>query len=244
MRNVRGIRFAAAAAIALIAGIAIISQVFAQMPTVVVSSATINPGASGTLNLTARDIGAPGLGAWEIGITYDASLVTATACAPQAGSVCNPNFASNRVQVVGANPAGLVGTTSLANITFRCNGEGTTELNVVIDVFSDATTGGPRPINPGINAGRITCEDSVGLPAVPTTQPRPTAAPGDDTDTDDDVDDEPQATAVSTLPSSGSGTGSSSITSWLIAALATLGLVTLVSLGASRMFAQHTDSRD
>lgn len=238
MRNVKGIRLAAAAVIALIAGIAIITQVSAQLPTVVVSSATINPGATSTVNLTARDIGSPGLGAWELGITYDSSVVTATACTAQAGSLCNENFASNRVQVVGANAGGLVGTNVLANITFRCNGEGTTELTVIIDEFADATPGALRPIGPGINAGRITCEDSVGLPDIPT--PRPTATDDDDDDVDDDGDD---ATVI-VLPSSGSSTGSSSVVGWLIAALATLGLVTLVSLGASRMFAQRADSRD
>ena len=239
MSSVKGIRLAAAAVIALIAGIAIITQVSAQLPTIVVSSATINPGSTGNINLSARDIGPPGLGAWEIGVVYDSSVVTATACTAQAGSICNENFASNRVQVVGANPTGLPGTNVLANITFRCNGEGTTELTVIIDEFADATTGGPRPIGPGINAGRITCEDSAGLPDIP--RPRPTATDDDDDDGDDDGDD---GDDVTTLPSSGAGTGSSSVVSWLIAALATLGLVTLISLGASRMFAQRADSRD
>ena len=238
MRSVKGIRLAAAAIIALIAGIAIITQVSAQLPTVVVSSATINSSSTGTINLSARDIGPPGLGAWEIGVVYDSSVVTATACTAQAGSICNENFASNRVQVVGANPTGLPGTNVLANITFRCNGEGTTELTVIIDEFADATIGGPRPIGPGINAGRITCEDSAGLPDIP--RPRPTATDDDD----DDGDDGDDGDDVTTLPSSGAGTGSSSVVSWLIAALATLGLVTLVSLGASRMFAQRADSRD
>ena len=242
MRNVKGIRLAAAAVIALIAGIAIITQVSAQLPTVVVSSATINSSSAGTINLSARDIGPPGLGAWEIGVVYDSSVVTATACTAQAGSICNENFASNRVQVVGANPTGLPGTNVLANITFRCNGEGTTELTVIIDEFADATTGGPRPIGPGINAGRITCADSAGLPDVPT--PRPRATDDDDDDGDDDDGDDGDGTTIITLPSSGAGSGSSSIVGWLIAALATLGLVTLVSLGASRMFAERADSRD
>lgn len=237
MRNLKGIRFAAAAVVALIVSIVIITQVAAQLPTIVVGSATVNPGSTGTVNLTARDIGSPGLAAWEIGITYDSSVVTATACAAQAGSICNENFASNRVQVVGANPGGLTGTTILANISFRCNGEGVTDLTVVIDELADATPGDPRPIGPGINAGRITCEDSVGLPPVPTT--RPTEVPDDD-----DADDADDASVIVTLPESGTGTGSSSVVGWLIAALATLGLVTLVSLGASRMFAQRADSRD
>ena len=233
MRSVKGIKFAAAAVIALIAGIIVITQASAQLPTVKVGSATINPGSTGSVDLSARDIGPPGLGAWEIGITFDSSVVTATACGAQAGSVCNPNFASNRVQVTGANASGFQGTTVLANITFRCNGEGSSVLTVVLDEFADSTPGGPRPIGPGINAGRITCEDSAGMPAVPTA--RPTVAPDDDDD-----DDSP----VISLPDTGTGTGSSGVTSWLIAALASLGLVTLVSLGASRLFAQRADNRN
>ncbi len=236
MRNLKGIKLAAAAVIGLIAGIAIIAQASAQQPMVVASSAVINLGGSATISLSARDIAPPGLGAWEIGVVYDSSVVTATACSPAGGSLCNEDFAPNRVQVVGANAGGLPGTNVLANITFRCTGEGTADLTVVIDEFSDATLGGPLPIGPGINAGRITCQESEGLPDVPT--PRPTATDDDD-DGDDDGDD-----GVIILPKSGAGTGSSSVMSWLIAALATLGLVTLVSLGASRMFAQRADTRE
>lgn len=227
MSRLKGLRIASAVAIALIAGIVIISQVFAQLPTVKVTSATINPNATGSVDLEARDIGAPGLGAWEIGITYDSSLLTAVSCSGSEGSVCNTNFASNRVQVAGANASGLQGTTVLASITFRCNREGAGELSIVLDEFADATTGAPRPIGPGINAGRITCEDSAGLPAVPTSPP-----------VDDDDDDDP----VTGFPSTGSGTGSSSSVNWVIAALAALGLVTVTALGASQLFAQRADN--
>ena len=225
MSRMKGFRIAAAAAIALIAGIVIISQVSAQLPVLKVTSATINPAATGSVDIEARDIGPPGLGAWEIGITYDSSLLTAVSCAGSEGSVCNVNFASNRVQVAGANASGLQGTTVLASITFRCNREGSSELSIVLDEFADATTGGPRPIGPGINAGRITCEDSAGLPDVPSS-------PSVDEDDDD----------VVALPSSGAGSSGSSSVNWLIASLAALGLVTVTALGASRLFAQHADN--
>ncbi len=223
MMTVKTLRLAAAAAVALIAGFIIISQVAAQLPTVKVTSATINPGATGDVNLEARDIASPGLGAWDVGIIYDSSLLTAVSCSGEEGSVCNTNFASNRVQIVGANAGGLDGTNVLASITFRCNGEGSAELSIVIDEFSDATTGGPRPIGPGINAGRVTCADSTGLPDVPSA------------DDDDGVE-------VNGLPSSGSGTGSSSTSNWLIAAAASLGLLTIVSFGAARLSAQRRDA--
>ncbi len=228
--NMKALRIAAAAAIALIAGIIIISQVSAQLPTVKVTSATINPSATGSVEVQAVDIGPPGLGAWEIGVTYDSSLLTAVSCTGAQGSVCNTNFGSNRVQIAGANASGLQGTSVLASINFRCNREGVGDLTIVLDEFADATTGGPRPIGPGINAGRITCEDSAGLPDVPTSPPA-----------DDDDDGEAPITG---LPDSGTGTGSSSSVNWIIAALAALGLVTVTALGASRLFAQHADNRN
>ncbi len=230
MRTVKALRVAVAAAVALIAGIIIISQVSAGASALVkVSSATISPGSTGDVNLEARDIGSPGLGAWEVGIIYDSSLLTAVSCSGEEGSVCNTNFASNRVQVVGANASGIDGTNVLATITFRCNREGSAELTLIIDEFADATTGGPQPLSPDINSGRVTCEDAAGLPDVPSS---PSA--------DDDDDDEGPVTG---LPSSGvGGSSSSSSVNWLIAAAASLGLVTIVSFGAARVFAQRRDA--
>ncbi len=224
MRIVNASRFAAAVAVALIAGLGIISHVSEQLPVLKVTSATASLSASTEVDVEARDIGSPGLGAWEIGVVYDSSLLTAVSCSGQQGSVCNANFAANRVQIVGANASGLQGTNVLASITFRCNGEGSSDLSIVIDELSDATIGGPSPIGPGINAGRITCAESSGLPDRPSSS-------------DDDDDDE-----VTTLPSSGQGTGRPNTVNWLIAAAASLGLVTIVSFGAARLFATRRDA--
>ena len=224
MRIVNALRFAAAVTVALIAGIVIISHVSAQLPVLKVTSITISTGASGEVDVEARDIGTPGLGAWEIGVIYDSTLLTAVSCTGAQGSVCNTSFASNRVQIVGANASGLQGTNILASITFRCNGEGSADLSIVIDELSDATIGGPSPIGPGINGGRVTCAESSGLPDMPSSS-------------DDDDDDE-----VTTLPSSGQGTGRPNTVNWLIAAAASLGLVTILSFGAARLFATRGDA--
>lgn len=229
MRTVKALRLAAAVAVALIAGIVIVSHVSAQLPVLRVTSATASPGASAEVDVEARDFGTPGLGAWEIGVVYDSSLLTAVSCAGQQGSVCNTTFASNRVQIVGANASGLQGTNVLASITFRCNGEGSSDLSIVIDELSDATIGGPSPIGPGINAGRVTCVESSGLPDVPSS---PSSDDGDDA----------AAEVITTLPSSGQGTGRPNTVNWLIAAAASLGLVTIVSFGAARLFAQRRDA--
>jgi hypothetical protein len=237
MRNLLGMRGVVAAVIAVFAAALIVTQVSAQVPTVKVTSATANPGTTATVNLQAISIGPPGLGAWEVGITYNTNVLTATACSPSAGSVCNADFAPGQVQVAGASGNGLLGTNNLAGISFRCNSVGVSDLNIVLDEFADSTTGSPRPIGPAINAGRITCTNSSGLPDVPTSPPSSTATPvptADDGDT-------PAPTA---LPNSGGGVGGaggSSTGNWLIAALATLGLVTVAAFGASRLFAQRAN---
>ena len=213
-----------AAVIALGAVLLAASQAYAQSEAVSVGSATITPGASSTVALESINIASPGLGAWEIGITYDASVVTALSCSESSGSVCNANFASNRVQVTGASAGGLTGNATLASITFECITEGTSVLAVVLDVFADATVGSPQPISPGVQNGLITCTDPAGLPDGGPSTPRPT----------------PTATpvVVTTLPDTGTGTGESATLSWTIAGLSFAGLATLAmitGIGALRL---------
>lgn len=211
-----------AAVIALGAVLLAASQAYAQSEAVSVGSATINPGASNSVDVQSINIASPGLGAWEIGITYDPSVVTALSCSESSGSVCNANFASNRVQVTGASAGGLTGDATLASITFECLTTGTSVLTVSLDVFADATIGGPQPIGPAIQNGLITCTDSGGLPdGGATPRPMPTSAP-----------------VVTTLPDSGTGTGGNATLNWTIAGLAFAGLATLATvsgIGALRL---------
>ncbi len=203
------------AVIALGAVLLAASQAYAQSEAVSVGSATINPGASNSVDVQSINIASPGLGAWEIGITYDPSVVTPLSCSESSGSVCNANFASNRVQIVGASAGGLTGDATLASITFECITEGTSVLAISLDVFADATEGGPQPISPGIQNGLITCTDSSGLPGGPSTpRPRPTSTP----------------VVVITLPDTGTGTGGSATLNWTIAGLSFAGLATLAMM--------------
>ena len=210
-----------AAVIALGAVLLAASQASAQSEAITAGSATINPGASNTIDVQSINIASPGLGAWEIGITYDASVVAALSCAESSGSVCNVNFSAHRVQFTGASAGGLTGNATLASITFACLTEGTSVLTVVIDVLADATLGDPQPISPAVQNGLITCTDASGLPDEGTT-PRPTSTP----------------VVVVELPSSGAGTGQSATFSWTIAGLLFTGLATLAILtgfGALRL---------
>ncbi len=231
MNRLVRISFGAVAVLTLVLGVGLLaaSHVSAQSESVSISRITNAPGASGTVDLSALGIGSAGLGAWEIGILYDPALVTPTTCSPQQGGVCNLSFTSNQIQVVGASGSGLTGDTTLANITFQCgSSEGTSPLTLVVSVLADATPGGPQPISADIANGSVTCTDIAG-PA-----PQPTSS------TDDDA--EPTATeapAVS-LPETGSGgSGGGSAIAWLIAVLASTGLLAIVTLGALRLRARQ-----
>ena len=215
-----------AAVIALGAVLLAASQAYAQSEAVTVGSATINPGASNSVDVQSINFASPGLGAWEIGITYDAFVVTVLSCSESSGSVCNANFASGRVQVTGASAGGLTGDATLASITFACITEGTSVLAVVLDVLADATVGSPQPISPGIQNGLITCTESGGLPDGPST-PRPTATPA----------------VVTSMPSAGTGAGESATVNWTIAGLAFAGVATLATVsGIAALRRQHDRS--
>ena len=133
----------------------------AQTEAVQVGSASIAPGAEGSVAVQALDIADPGLGAWSIDITYDAAVVTAVDCDASAGGVCNPAYDSDTVRVVGANASGLEGDSELASISFRCDVEGTSALDIAIVNFADATPGDLQPIAADTIDGTVTCSASA-----------------------------------------------------------------------------------
>jgi hypothetical protein len=89
-------------------------------------------GASGdqiTVRLEALGVPEPGLGVFNIDITYDPNVASPVACQKDpAGTidavVCNTAFSGNAVRVGGfQTSAGLTGTVALADITFRLVGK-------------------------------------------------------------------------------------------------------------------------
>lgn len=218
VRGGLGLRFVAAVAIVLAAGLALAGEAAAQE--VDIGRATVAQGSQATVSLQALDIGAPGLGAWEIGVIYDPSVVSAVSCSPQSGSVCNAAFGSSEVRVVGASGAGRQGDSTLASITFRCDAEGTSPLTLNVVEFANSTIGSPQDISAQINGGSIVCTEPGSAPPGPP-----------DGDGVDDTTEEPAPTtttpAVSGLPESGSGSGGSGGLGWLIATLAAIGIASL-----------------
>jgi hypothetical protein len=221
----RGLLAAAAVVLALGAGLLIASQASAASATISVDSITVAPGEQGSVNLDALNATSPGLGAWEIDIVYNPAVVTAVACSPQNGSVCNPDYASNTVRIVGASAGGLLGNKTLGSITFSCDSEGSSALSLNIMVLADATAAAPVPMSHQAQNGAITCS-SAQPPVVPTS------TPGGPTE-----EAEPTATAlvVTGLPPSGSGGSNDGAMDWLVAVSAGAALAAIAGFGALRL---------
>jgi len=144
----------------------IASQAFAADPWVSIGDGATDTGAKVSVNLTASDIGDPGLGAWSIDIMYDPDVVTAVDCenGPDQIAVCNPDYRDDTVRVAGASAGGITGDIQLAEITFRCGDSvGDTALTIDLPDFSDATPGDLQTIDAATNNGSISC--GVALPA-------------------------------------------------------------------------------
>jgi hypothetical protein len=213
MKNVR-LGLAGVLAAALVAGSAflVVSQASAVSGTLSISSPAIAPGGQGVADLRSN-VPTLGLGSWTVDITYDPTKISVVGCLPpQPHSVCNPNFASNKVRIAGASSSGLIGDTSLATITFHMLGAttstcGSSPLTLSTSVFADATVGNPQNITlTATTNGTITCAAAA------------------------------TATPLPALVQSGTGPGSDNgfTYGWLIVGLVSAGLAALAGYGALR----------
>ena len=241
----------AAVVLAVSAGL-LITQVSAQQESISVGSASAAVGGEATVTIQANGIAAPGLGAWTIDLTYDAALLTALACIPEHGGVCNPMFDPGVVRVTGASAGGVAGDNTLASITFRCDAAGTSALTANVDLLVDATVGDPQFIDHGVTNGSVTCGGAQPPPSSDvfdcadfayqdTAQVIFEADPSDphnlDPDTDgiacEELPPRPDA-PVGGFPSVGAGgdgtPSAARVVNWLTAALAGISLAGLASI--------------
>lgn len=151
------LRAATALALALLGALLISSQASAQEETISIGRITVAADAQGEVDLEALNIEWPGLAAWMIDISYDASVVTPVICIARGGGVCNPQFASGTARIIGATATGLQGDTTLANLTFRCNREGSTALSLNVQELFDARAGDPQRIDAAVVSGAVSC---------------------------------------------------------------------------------------
>ena len=187
------------AAAVVIGGVLLPALAGAAQGTLRIDSAQAGVGQSADIMLSARDVGAPGIGAWTIDVSYDPATLSVVECRAEHGGICNEVFAEDVVRIAGISLGGLVGDSELAAISFRCEQAGVSLLGITIDVFSDASLGGPQPIDTSVLSGSLTCSDepppptptavaptATDVPAEPTAS-EPDKVPGD-ADCDEDVD--------------------------------------------------------
>lgn len=188
-------------------------QAAGQGETIQIGSLSMAVGEEGAVDLDALAMAAPGLGAWTVDVAYDPAIVTAVACVPASGGVCNADFDATTVRATGANADGLDGDSTLATVTYRCEAEGTSALDLTVQVLVDATVGDPQAISAAVVNGSVTCGAAL-VAATPTPD--------------------------SGLPTAGGGyfgtDGPSAIT-WLIAGLIGAGIAWLIAGVAGVRFA-------
>jgi hypothetical protein len=119
-----------------------------------------------------------GLGAWEIDVKYDSSVLAVTACTSHASGACNNDFSPGTVRSSGQSAdANLTGSLTLAEITFQVPGplSQCTPLDVQVTAFVD---GDDVSTSPATNDGQVCPSPATPLPA-PTPTPAPEAPPCD-----------------------------------------------------------------
>ena len=154
----------AVVALTLVLSLLAASPASAQDELISVDSVTIRPGSGTTLGVNALNMPAPGLGAWNIGVEYDPSILSALSCSPAAGSECNVDFSARQVRIVGATASGFTGDSVLASITFNCDRAGVSDLVIEVTELADATLSDPQPISFTVQNGRITCSAQSTVP--------------------------------------------------------------------------------
>lgn len=177
----------------------------ASVSSLSVGSATVAPGASVTVDVTAT---ADGMGSYGLNISYDSTLVSVSACTSTNG-VCNKDFGASTIRMNGSNLSGITGTgVVLGTITFVAgNTEGVADVTFDTADVSD-TTGAALTVTP--TDGTITIAAATATPTLAPTA-SPTAAPS-------------ATPTPKSLPSTGGPAGDSTSSS-LTLLLAAAGLV-------------------
>ena len=130
----------------------------ATTTTLFVSSATVDPGGSVSIQVVAN-APAKEIGAYTFDLYYDNSLVAAVDAEAFSGAICNPTFRSDAVRITGASASGLSGEVQLATIVFAVGPqEGVTHLRLDVQVLADATIGDPQNMQVVLRNGSITIQ--------------------------------------------------------------------------------------
>ncbi len=164
----------ASALIALAAWAALAGPAHADANHVSAGTVTVEPGASGSVDITA-EAPADDLGAWNIDIDYDDAVITVDSC--DEGSVglnlCNDAFGATTVRIVGADAGGADGALTMATINFTAVGDAgdCTDLTVTVIQFADPEG---NETSPKMTNGEVCIE--VAATPEPTAEPTVTPA--------------------------------------------------------------------
>ncbi len=198
---------AGATLLALAGWLAVTGLARADVSSLGIGSATVEPGDEVTLNVSAVATD-PGVGAYTVDVVYDGSLVDATACTSAAGVCSIDTVGINTVRLTGGFAAGSSGDVGLGSITFSAGAtEGTAALTVSIVTLADPE-GADILVSPTDGSIAI-----VAPAATPTSEPtaEPTPTPG------------------GLPPTGGSPAGGTGSAGWLLAGMIGLGLAALGS---------------
>lgn len=138
--------------------------------TIAIGSATVAPGGQVTVDLTVTPDQGPSVGALDLAVNYDNSVLTATGCTAPYGA-CNPSFDQDTLLYSMSNISGLSGV--VGTVTFAAIGADgmSSPLDLVVTSCGD-TVGDP-----------ITCTDADGQISVVALTPTPTPTPSPPTPT-------------------------------------------------------------
>jgi hypothetical protein len=167
----------------------------ASSTTVRVGSASGADGQAVTVRLEVLGVLDPGLGAFIVDVAYDSGVVSPVSCQGDPSKaldtiVCNTGYKPGSVRVGGYHMTdGLVGDTTLADVTFRLSGDKgvCSDLTISIVELTDPSTApltSPRVENGSICIGDAASESTPGSTPKTTLasnlgQPAGTVAPGE-----------------------------------------------------------------
>ena len=143
-----------------------------------INSAEIRPGEWRIVELWARDVDPPGLGAWNVEIDFDPDVGEISNCFSSLPVSRCKQDEEGRIRVVGVNSRveGPAGDQQLAAFRFTCGeAEATTQLSLNVVSFVNHFPGAPQRIFTSTTNGTVTCSQSA-LPK-PTRTPLIEATP-------------------------------------------------------------------
>lgn len=192
-------RMLLALAAAALATVGLTAVAFGAVSSLGIGSATVAPGGTATLTVTAVNTGSGVVGAWNVDVTYG-SLVSLTTCTSATG-ICNPTFDSDTARLVGASASGIGGSVVLGTLTFTAGtATGVAALDVVVNQLTDELG---TDLTVTATDGTIT----IAVPPTPSPTPVPTAAPTA----------APTATPAAVPATGGSPSDSVGMSAWLLA---------------------------